>query len=762
MPKLIKTKVEMEGRTFEEYALVDEDELPPWTDEEELGIVGFPIPRVDGAERVSGTAQYTHDVRLPGMAYTAALTSPHPHARLVSVDVSEARTLPGVLGVLTRTEVHEQLQGGVRRMFTDQLRYAGEIVAAVVATDPDIARDAVALIKAEYEQLPHVVDIEVAAQPDSPKVHTNGNIFGDKPQLVERGDVVAGFAEADVAIEHTYRTATQLHSCLEPHGSVAYWEGDSLTIYESTQHVFGVRNAMARWLGLPQNKVRAICQYIGGGFGSKAGPGAHSVFAALLAKQIGRPVQFMLDRTTEQIGGGNRSAMVMKVRLGAKNDGTLTAMDLHCLADVGAYGPWLPFFAGPALMSYRCPNARSETLGLYTNTGSFMAFRAPGFVEGTFAIESAIDELAMALKMDSLALRRQNIPDHDQTNGSAFSNYPIEECFQQGAERIEWHTRTNGHTSSQDRIRRGIGMSNQIWWGGGGPPAYATVEVNTDGTATLRTGTQDIGTGTKTVLTQVCAEELGLPLAAITTVLGDSGSGQYAPISGGSMTVPSMAPAVRSAARDARLQLLDIVSQMLERPVEALEIRDGQIYEGAENHGPVKNLIGKLGDVMIIGNGSRGPNPDGVTIITSGAQFVEVAVDTLTGRIQVLRVIAAHDCGRIVNPLTYRSQIEGGIIQAIGYALTEQRVMDEHSGIQLNADLGDYKIPTLADIPEIEVLRIDFPDLVANPTGAKGAGEPPIIPTPAAIANAVYDAIGVRIRELPMTPDKVLAALQQQ
>ncbi|NOK63298.1 MAG: xanthine dehydrogenase family protein molybdopterin-binding subunit [Chloroflexi bacterium AL-W] len=762
MPKLIKTKVEMEGRTFEEYALVDADELPPWTDEEELGIVGFPTPRVDGAERVSGTAQYTHDVRLPGMAYTAALTSPHPHARLVSVDVSEARALPGVLGVLTRTEAHEQLQGGVRRMFTDQLRYAGEIVAAVAATDPDIARDAVALIKSEYEQLPHVVDIEVAAQPDAPKVHTNGNIFGGKPQIVERGDIDTGFAEADVTIEHTYRTATQLHSCLEPHGSVAHWEGDSLTIYESTQHVFGVRNAMARWLGLSQNKVRAICQYIGGGFGSKAGPGVNSVFAALLAKQIGRPVQFMLDRTTEQIGGGNRSAMVMMVRLGAKNDGTLTAMDLHCLADVGAYGPWLPFFAGPALMSYRCPHARSETLGLYTNTGSFMAFRAPGFVEGTFAIESALDELATALKLDPLALRRQNIPDHDQTNGSAFSNYPIEACFQQGAERIEWHARTNGQTSSHDRMRRGIGMSNQIWWGGGGPPAYATVEVNTDGSATLRTGTQDIGTGTKTVLTQVCAEELGLPLAAITTVLGDSGSGQYAPISGGSMTVPSMAPAVRSAARDARIRLLDIVSQMLERPVEALEIRDGQIYEGAENHGRLKDLIGKLGDVMIIGNGSRGPNPDGVTIITSGAQFVEVAVDTLTGHIQVLRVIAAHDCGRIINPLTYRSQIEGGIIQAIGYALTEQRVMDANSGIQLNANLGDYKLPTLADIPEIEVLRIDIPDLVANPTGAKGAGEPPIIPTPAAIANAVYDAIGIRIRELPMTPDKVLAALQRQ
>jgi xanthine dehydrogenase YagR molybdenum-binding subunit len=767
----------MEGRTFEEYALVEGDDLPPWEADEELGIVGFPAARVDGSERASGDARYTYDVNLPGMVYTALVTCPHPHARLLSLDVGAARKLPGVLGVLTRAEAAAQIKGGIRAQFSDVLRFAGEIVAVIAATDPDVAEDAAALVVAEYEVLPHVVDIEAALKPDAPKVHASGNIFNGQPDISERGDIAAGFSEADAVIEQTYRTASQVHSCLEPHGSTAYWEGDNLTIYESTQHVFGVRNTLARWLGLQQSQVRAVCNYIGGGFGSKAGAGMTSIYASLLAQQLRRPVQVMYSREVEQIAGGNRSATVIRIKIGAKRDGTITAMDIHSIGDVGAYGGWLPAFPVPALMMYRCANTRAENTGVYTNTGSFEAFRAPGFVEGTFAIESAIDELAAAIGMDPLELRRKNIPDHDQTNGSAFSNYPIEECYRQGAERIGWTAITDDRRPTTDdqngsatnpsssvlrpssRFRRGIGMANQIWWGGGGPPAYATVELNRDGTATLRTGTQDIGTGTKTVLTQVCAEELGLPLNAIRTLLGDSGSGQYAPVSGGSMTVPSMAPAVRAAARNARLQLLDVAAQMIDATAETLEVRNGVIYRGAERRMSVAEMMKNLGDAMIVGTGSRGPNPDNVTIITSGAQFVEVEVDTVTGRVQVTRVVAAHDCGRVINPLTFRSQMEGGVIQAIGYALTERRVMDERTGLPLNANLGDYKLPTIADIPPIDILRIDIPDLVANPTGAKGAGEPPIIPTAAAIANAVANALGVRIRELPITPDKVLAAL---
>lgn len=755
MPKLVKTTVEMEGRTFEEYALVDDTTLPNWEADEELGIVGYPASRVDGADRVSGEARYTYDVRLPGMAYTALVTCPHPHARLVRIDSELASKMPGVLGVLTRLEAGGQVKGGIRAQLGEELRFAGEIVAIVAATDPDIAADAAGLITVEYDVLPFVLDLEAALSDGAPKVHSAGNVFNGKPSVDIRGDVGAGFAEADVIIEQTYHVPSQVHSCLEPHGSVAHWEGETLTIYESTQHVFGVRNAVARWLDMPQSNVRAVCAYMGGGFGSKGGATITSLYAALLARKIRRPVQLMYDRTTEQIAGGNRSRASMHVKLGAKRDGTLTAMEMHAIGDVGAYGSWLPSFSKPGLMMYRCPSALAETTGVFTNTATFEAFRAPGFVEGTFAIDSAMDELAAELGMDALELRRKNSADHDQTSDSAFSNYPIEECYRQGAQNIGW----GKQPSSSGRFRRGIGMASQIWWGGGGPPAYATVDINSDGTATLRTGTQDIGTGTKTVLTQVCAEELGFSLSAVRTLLGDSGSGQFAPVSGGSMTVPSMTPAVRAAALNARTQLLDVAAQFLDIDGTGLEIRDGVIYNGNERKIAVREMLRKLGDVMITGTGSRGPNPDNTTIITSGAQFVEVEVDTVTGRVRVVRVVAAHDCGRIINPLTFRSQMEGGIVQAIGYALTEQRLMDERSGLQLNANLGDYKLPTIADIPPIDVLRIDIPDLVANPVGAKGAGEPPIIPTAAAIANAVYNAVGVRIRDLPITPDKVLSAL---
>jgi len=776
VPKLFKTKVEIEGRILEQYALVEGDELPPWDADEELGIVGYPTARVDGAERVSGDARYTADVRLPGMVYTAFVTCPHPHANILRLDVGAARGLPGVLGILTRQEVAAQVKDGsaselggvVALRYGDELRYAGEIVAVVAANDPDVAEDAATLIAVEYEVLPHVTALEAAVKPDAPLIHPSGNIFNGAPLVTERGDCVAGFAAADVVVEQTYRTAGQSHSCLEPHGSIAYWEGDTLTLYESTQHVFGVRNIIADWLDLPQSQVRAICQYIGGGFGSKAEPDVTTLYAALLARQIRRPVQVVYTRRIEQIAGGHRSAAVMTIKLGAKRDGTLTAVEIHGLTDLGAYGAWLPDLDLPALLLYRCPNARAETTGVYTNTGTFAAFRAPGFVEGTFAIESAMDELAAALGMDPLALRRKNIPDHHQLSSKAFSNYPIEVCYAQGAQRIGWKDRAKKATvpssavlgSSPQRFRRGIGMANQIWGGGGGPPAYATVELNSDGTVTLRTGTQDIGTGTKTILTQVCAEELGLPLAAVRTLLGDTGAAPYAPISGGSMTVASMAPAVRAAARNARQQLLDVAAQLFDTTADTLEIHGGVIYQAAAPLASVRELMQKLGDAMISGTGSRGPNPDDARIVTSGAQFAEVEVDTLTGRVRVLRVVAAHDCGRIMNPLTFRSQIEGGIIQGIGYALTERRVIDHRLGQPLNANLGDYQLPTIADVPEIDVLRIDIPDLVANPTGAKGAGEPPIIPTAAAIANAVADAIGVRIRELPITPEKVLTALR--
>jgi xanthine dehydrogenase YagR molybdenum-binding subunit len=757
--KLVKTTVEMEGRTFEEYAVIEEgNELAPWGPNEELGIVGYPTARVDGEQRVNGEARYTYDVRLPGMAYSRALLCPHPHARLVRVDATRARKLPGVVAVVTRPEAAQQVSEGERHRFSDELRYAGDIVAVVAASDPDIAADALDLIEVEYEPLPFVATVEASMAEGAPPASEDGNVFGGKGTTYNRGDGANAFAEADVVIEHTYRTQTTPHSCLEAHGTVAEWEGDTLTVYESTQYIFGVRRSIARAFGIDESRVRVICNYIGGGFGSKGGAGITSFYAPLLAKAARRPVQFMLDRTAEQIGAGNRSSSTQTIKLGAKRDGTLVALDYRTTSDLGATPSWLPFFPGQAMMLYRIPNVYGENTGYITNNGSFDAFRAPGFVEGAFGIESALDELAAELGLDPIELRKRNWPEKDQDEGKAFSSFPINVCFDRGAAAIGWSDRNRAEKVG--RRRSGVGVAGQIWWGGGGPPAYAQIDLNNDGTATLRTGTQDLGTGTKTVLTQVAAEELGVPLGAVRTQLGDTGSAPYAPVSGGSMTVPSMAPAVRSAAQDARRQLLSLAAQMLDLPEETLEVRGGAIYQRDEQKSTIKEILGKLGSVMITGKGSRGPNPDNMSVITSGCQFAEVEVDTVTGRVRVVRVVAAHDVGREINPLTLRSQIEGGITQALGFGVTEDRIVDARYGQVLNADLEGYKLPTIADMPVIDVLRIDIPDLNANPTGAKGAGEPPIIPTAAAIANAVYDAIGVRIRELPITPEKVLAALK--
>jgi xanthine dehydrogenase YagR molybdenum-binding subunit len=418
---------------------------------------------------------------------------------------------------------------------------------------------------------------------------------------------------------------------------------------------------------------------------------------------------------------------------------------------------WIPMLDGPAAMQYRCPNFRSEVTGVFTNLGPMAAFRAPGFVEGTVGLEAAMDELAAQLGMDPLDLRRRNIPDTDQLEEKPFSLFPIDECYTRGAAAIGWERR-NRDSRQNGRYRRGIGVASQIWWGGGGPPAYAEALLNSDGTATIMTGTQDLGTGTRTILAQVAAEELGLPLDQITVTIGDTLQGPFGPGSGGSITTGSMTPAVREAAHHLRSNVCDIVAQMREIPQDEIEIRGGEIYRRDERLMSVRDLMRKLGDVMLTGKGSRGPNPDDLSVVTSGAQFAEVEVDTVTGRVRVVKI----DSGRIMNPQTFNSQIYGGIIQGLGYALTEQRVVDTERGAVLNPDLEWYKIPTIADVPPIENILIDIPDTKANSTGAKGAGEPGIIPTAAAITNAVADALGVRITELPITPARVLEALEKE
>lgn len=767
MPKVIKTKTEFEGRVLEEYVVVEGEGLSPWDAHTALKFVGKKTQRIDGPERVTGKAVYTADVQLPGMLYGKILRSPHPHAKIKKIDTRKAERLPGVRAVLSFKNTPKISFRRQTFIFDEIVRYVGDEVACVIADTEEIAQDALELIEVEYEVLPFVLDPEEALQPNAPKLYPDGNLLNGQPEVYQRGDLDQGFAQADVVVEGTFRVQCALHNCMETHGSVALWEGDSLTVWDSTQHIFGVREGLARLLGLPLHKVRVIKKYMGGGFGSKNNLGKYTVIAALAAKMTGRPVKIILDRHEENLSAGNRPSSVQHLKIGAKRDGTLTALALKAIVTAGAYCLWPPSLGGPARELYACPHVKTEQYTVFTNTGPLSAFRAPGYVEGTFALESMMDELAKKLAIDPLELRLKNYTEIDQTTGRPYSTKGLREAYERGAKLFGWERplpdaeRRGGARGLGPRLR-GVGMASQIWSGNGMPPAYAIVKINPDGTATVVTGTQDIGTGTKTILAQIAAEELGFPIEKISVELGDTQLGLYAPLSAGSMTVASVGPAVRVAAHDAKAQLLDVTAQVLEVPRESLTISDGLVHSAAlKDPIAVKEVLKNLENFMIIGRGAREPNPEDVTVNTFGVQFAEVTVDTEAGEVKVERIVAVHDSGRVINPLTLSSQIEGGIIQGLGYALFEQRVVDRNTGVILTDNLENYKVPTALDVPRIVFEMIDRPDPRANNLGAKGVGEPPIIPTAAAIANAVANALGVRIYELPITRDKILKVLRR-
>jgi xanthine dehydrogenase YagR molybdenum-binding subunit len=765
MTRVVKTRIEIEGRIHEETVVVEHDEPEPWEAGREFSQVGKSANRIDGRERVTGAARYTYDQHPAGMLYAAVLRCPYPHARIVSLDTTEAERLSGVRGVLSKNNAPDiSWYGGASKLFDEELRFAGEEVAVVAADDLDTAHDALKLIKVEYEVLPAVLDVEKAVAPDAPVIHPKGNVLldddGHRGEQYSRGDVAQGFRSADVVVEGTYRTPTALHNSFETHGCVASWDGGEVTIWDSTQYIFGVRGRVASALKLPVSAVRVISEYMGGGFGSKGQTLKHSVIAPLLSRMTGRPVKYMLGRHEENLLSGNRGETVQKLRVGANKEGKLVALELETLCNIGAYGTWAASVAGPVQELYSCPNVRTHTLGVRTNLGSHSAFRAPGHVEGTFALESAIDELCRQLDIDPVAFRKQNYADADQVSDKPYTSKYLLESYDMAA-----RLHSEGGKPPIDNLppgnwKVGTGMGSQVWSGGGGPPAHALVRLNSDGTVEVICGTQDIGTGIKTALSQVAAEELGVPLDAVRFRLGDTQKGPFAPASWGSITVPSVGPAVRVAAEDAKRQLLEIASYFFEVPAEKLQIKDGHITVEGREEGKrsVGDVLSEVGDYMIVGKGFRGPNPV-EPLRTWGAQIADVAVDLETGRVRVLRVVAVHDVGRVLNPKGLASQFYGGILQGIGLALMEDRVVDERTGLVVNANLQDYKVPTMADCPEMIVCAVDIPDTAANHIGSKGAGEPPIIPTPAAIANAIYDAVGVRVRSLPVTPRRLLDAL---
>lgn len=768
--RFVTTTVEVEGRTEQRVVELPAFDLEPWGEDAALTHVGARAVRVDAALKATGRPGYTTDLRRPHQAYVAFVRSHIARGRVTRLDATAARAMPGVLDVLLHADCPTKT-----RLFNPEITYHGQPLAAVCAVSQEIADRAAALVVVDVERARHSVTVAQATAPDAATVRPgiSTNLLFNEPRVRTRGDVTAGFAAADVIIEREVRTPCVLHTALEPHSAVCEWDGDHLTVWESTQGIFRVRDNVAKALGIPLTNVRVVCEAMGGGFGAKNYAGAHTYVAALFAKRLGRPVMCAVDRLGEQVDTGNRPSSVQRVKMGATRDGTLTAIEMVGEVPLGI-GGWE---GGPGEIyheMYACPNVRTHETFAFVNTAAMAAFRAPGHAEGAVGLEIGLNALAAALAMDPLEFRRRNMATHDQKKNRPYTGNRLTECYDEGARRFGWDTWYPAASTGRDtrsstgprrvpgkpHLRRGVGVSAQIWSTGGGPPSYATVRLNGDGSADVLAGSQDLGTGTRTILAQVAAEALGHRLDAVRAIIGDTGATPYAGNSWGSMTVASLTPAVRMAAVDARNALLDAAAGLLNAPKDALDTVDGRVVVRDTDRGmSFGDVTAKLGNVMIQGHGSRGPNPQDAGIVTTGVQFAEVEVDTVTGVVRVLRIVAVHDAGRIVNPTLAESQLEGGIIQGLGFALFEERMLDARMGLPLNVGLHDYKIPTLADIPAIDGVFLPGADVKANHVGVRGIAEPAIVPTAPAIAGAVADALGVEVNELPMTPWRVLAAL---
>jgi xanthine dehydrogenase YagR molybdenum-binding subunit len=739
MARLIKTEKEVEGRYTEQWVVVEEDALEQWP-EGPLATVGRPATRVDGLARARGEARYTQDIKLPGMLHAAVLRSPYARARVNQIDLKPALEARGVLAAIGPGDLD---------VLTEEANYEGEAVAAVAAETAGQARAALSAIAVEWEELEPLLDVDEALRRES---------FLNDPKRYERGDVERGLAEADAVVEAEYRTQSVLHNALETHQTICEWEGDTVVVYTSTQWLWGVRDEVAEAFDLPKDKVRVICRFMGGGFGAKGSAGDYTMIAAELARRTGRPVHCRLDRREENVNSGNRNPTIQKLRIGARADGTLTAISAEYVCLLGWDG-WMPPTSGPAQMLYACDNVRTLEYGVRLNSPPMDAFRAPGFVEGTFGLECVLDELAAKLDLDPLELRRRNHADHDPLDQRPFSGKELMECYSRAEP--HWERRHEVRARSEGPWKHGVGIATQLWYGGGGPPSYAWVRLSGDGSATVLTAMQDIGTGTRTAMAQIAAEELGLPIDRVTVELGDTAHGPYAAVSGGSSTTPSMGPAVRAAAGDVARQIREIAAQRFDVEDRVLSLAGGNVVSADGGSWPLDEITGLLEDGQILGSGARGPNPAGMRVMTYGIQVAEVAVDVETGEVVVERIYAVHDIGRVINPLGAESQIEGGIIQAIGHSLSEQRLLDPQTGKVLTRTLDAYKLPTIADVPEIVAELVDKPDAHLTNLGSKGLGEPPIIPTAAAIANAIRDATGADVRSLPITREEVLNALRE-
>ena len=724
-PRMRKAIEATRPETVERWAQ-EAAEPRQWSWPSERRLIGQRIPRLDGAIKATGEATYSYDVNQPRLCYGKMLRCPHGRARIVSLNMAAAERAPGVVAV------HVLAETGAL------LRYHGDPIAAVAAETEEQARDARRLIEVEYEVLPHVVTEEDAMLPDAPQVNEDGNIRIGR--LRSSGDVQAALEDADVNFEGIFRTQVQTHSSLETHGVVAEWNGDDLTIWASTQGVHAIRQSLSNYFEIDATRVHVVTPVMGGGFGSKLGPGVEDATAGELARSSGRPVKMLLERDEEHLDTGNRPSAVARIRAGATQDGTLTAFEATGYG-TGGITSGANF---PMPYIYSVANSYYQASAIYTDAGNQRAMRAPGHPQGSFIMEAVMDELATRLQMDPVEFRQNNLPE---------DSLWIKQ-LDLGAAGIGWENWHPPGDPTPGPMKKGLGCAISTWGSGGGR-TRASCTIHPDGSVEMNTGTQDIGTGTRTIVAIVTAEILGLEIEDITVNIGNSDY-PYSGSSGGSTTIPSVCPAVRVTAGLALEALFEQIAPQLEVVADQLEARVGAIgvIGNPGRSWSWSEACRMLGSQPIAVNGQweRGLSSSGV----SGAQFAAVTVDTETGVVTVDKVSAFHDCGLVIDELTAESQVNGGIIGGLSYALFEERIMDRPTGRMVNPDFEMYHVAGPSDMPEFDVHMMDVPE-----RGVLGLGEPPTIPTAAAIANAVANAIGVRVHSLPITPEKVLGALHE-
>jgi xanthine dehydrogenase YagR molybdenum-binding subunit len=741
--------------------------MPTTQEDPQTSPIGRDTPRVDGPLKVTGNAKYTSDFHFPGMLYAVPVEATIANGRIEKLDTAAAEKMAGVRLILHRTNIGKLYRSVPKPDFLglcderrppladDVIRYYGQYVALVVADTFEMAKAAADVVRVTYAAEKPNVDPDLKAD-EKPTVDS------------ERGDPDRALANAPVKLDQTYVTPVETHNPMELHATTAVWDGPQLTLYESTQSVNNSQDVIAQVLGLPSDRVRVISKFLGSGFGGKLWPWTHCYLAAEAARQLQKPIKLVVSRKMMFQSVGHRPRTVQRVRIGATREGKLVSLQHDWVNHVGMLDDYKEDCGESTALQYSVPNLRVTFATARRNVGAPTSMRGPGRVPGLFATESVLNELAFQLEIDPVQLRVLNEPKIDEGEKIPFSSRHLVECFTMGAEKFGWSKRDPAVGSmKRDGLTLGWGMAGASWIATRFS-ANANVEFHDDGSARVACCTQDIGTGTYTVLAQITADKIGVPLEKVEVALGDSRLPK-GPISGGSMATASVVPAVLEAADHAITSLLDVAtktpgSPFEKRKVDELVFKGGRVFikaDGAGSRGvPFADLLKRAKLRMISGDGRSaatfGVKGQKFSFNSFGAHFVEITWQPEIARLRVSRVVTVMDAGRIINTLAGRNQIEGGVVWGIGMALMEHTSYDPRSGAPINSNYADYVVPVNADVPPLEVHFLDYPDKEVNPLGARGIGEIGLAGVAAAITDAVHHATGVRVRELPVRIEDLL------